>query len=549
MAPLPAVTLAPKALWGLLVLALALGAYFLWPSPLGGRVSYVMVSGPSMEPSLRGGDLVLVRPSVSYAVGEVVAYVSPVGTIVHRIVGGSPEAGFVLKGDNRETTDPYRPRPHELLGKVWLRVPSGAIPLAYLRRPANALVLAVSLLGLLLLGTGAKRRKRKRRPLTAQPSAPQRHRRWRTNFSPGTPLVCAAALALLGLLALGSAAYGFSRSPQRPEVQQVPLYEHTGRFEYWVDMQPSTLYPEGRLGPVKPQADGGEVALPNPIFTRLARTLHLTYLYEMQGQGPVELTGQVSASLTISAGENGWRKTLPLAPARTFDGRTVSLLMAVDLHQAQEIIRAIEAETGSRASSYQLTLLPTVELRGRVAGETVEDAFQAPFTLRLAEGQLVPERQLLRHEPRYRSRVRWQPEAVPLWRLDVPVALWRWASLGAAALFLSLAAAAGVAASRAGGGSWAEPLYRPLIVELESPPDTGAGVWVAVATLRDLARVARLVEGAIFKWRHSDGVLYFVRDATATYFVNVVGKEREESGGRPGPLGGSGSPGSAGGSG
>ncbi len=92
------VTVARAGIW-LVVLGIALG-WFLWfrPSTLGGPAHYVMVSGESMEPTLHGGDLLLVRRQGGYSPGDIVAYRVPEGEpaegriVVHRIAA----AGQIL---------------------------------------------------------------------------------------------------------------------------------------------------------------------------------------------------------------------------------------------------------------------------------------------------------------------------------------------------------------------------------------------------------------------------------------------------------------------
>ena len=89
--------------------ALVLGvAALLWPSALGGKVDYVMVSGTSMEPGLQNGDLVIVRDTDDYEDGDAIAYriaegeVGEGAIVIHRITGGDGEAGFTTQGDNRD---------------------------------------------------------------------------------------------------------------------------------------------------------------------------------------------------------------------------------------------------------------------------------------------------------------------------------------------------------------------------------------------------------------------------------------------------------------
>ena len=98
--------------------ALVLAAVWLfWPSSLGGGTTYVSTHGISMEPGFQTGDLAILRPADSYAVGDVVAYRSEsLDTIVmHRIVAGDAN-GFVTQGDNNDWLDEDRPTEGEILG-------------------------------------------------------------------------------------------------------------------------------------------------------------------------------------------------------------------------------------------------------------------------------------------------------------------------------------------------------------------------------------------------------------------------------------------------
>ena len=71
------------------------------PLKLGGRVSYVMVNGISMEPGFHTGDPAIMRQAANYQVGDIVAYADAQmhANVIHRIIGVE-EDQFVLKGDN-----------------------------------------------------------------------------------------------------------------------------------------------------------------------------------------------------------------------------------------------------------------------------------------------------------------------------------------------------------------------------------------------------------------------------------------------------------------
>lgn len=72
------------------------------PMPLGIGVSYVL--SPSMEPTLHVNDLVVVRASDSYAVGDIVIYQEANLLIIHRIIQIDGDT-LITKGDHNNTED------------------------------------------------------------------------------------------------------------------------------------------------------------------------------------------------------------------------------------------------------------------------------------------------------------------------------------------------------------------------------------------------------------------------------------------------------------
>ena len=148
----------------------ALGLWFalLRPAYLGGAATYIMVGGISMEPTMYTGDLALVRSRDSYAVGDIVAFGVENGIVIHHIVGGAAEAGFITQGDNNSNIDPWRPTSENIVGRAWLYVPRLGFLFSYLQNPLSmalavgAISLYLSLAGLLLAGKPGSRQKRRR---------------------------------------------------------------------------------------------------------------------------------------------------------------------------------------------------------------------------------------------------------------------------------------------------------------------------------------------------------------------------------------------------
>jgi len=167
------------------VALVAVGAAWLLlfrPTFLGGPATYVMVSGVSMEPTLDSGDLVLVRQQRHYSSGDIVVFRVPKGepgegaAVVHRIVGGSPDEGFVMQGDNKQGPDPWRPTKDDVVGKLWFSAPGASRFLAVFQSPLPLAVLASGVaVFLVLVGKGEKKRPRVLSPVRR----PARRRRLR----------------------------------------------------------------------------------------------------------------------------------------------------------------------------------------------------------------------------------------------------------------------------------------------------------------------------------------------------------------------------------
>lgn len=141
----------------MLVLAVLAWALVI-PSNVGGLTTYALVSGQSMEPTLQDGTLVVARTRSHYAVGDVVVYTALGGSVMHRIVSGSEDAGFVTQGDNNGFVDPWRVWPSDIHGEAVGIVPAlGTLLREAARHPLHAA--AVAALLMLLLSVPWRRRR------------------------------------------------------------------------------------------------------------------------------------------------------------------------------------------------------------------------------------------------------------------------------------------------------------------------------------------------------------------------------------------------------
>ncbi len=103
------------------LLAITAGWWLLAPRSLGGSDTYVVVSGPSMWPKLITGDLVVLRSTGQYHVGEIAGYKTQQlrSPVVHQIVSVSNNR-FTFKGINNSFVDPSNPKQSNIVGRMWL---------------------------------------------------------------------------------------------------------------------------------------------------------------------------------------------------------------------------------------------------------------------------------------------------------------------------------------------------------------------------------------------------------------------------------------------
>ncbi len=123
---------------------------FLRPVSLGGPAAYLRISGRSMLPTMNDGDFVLTRKQSSYAVGDVIVYRAAGINIIHRIVGGSAPGGYIVKGDNNDCVDPYKPTGDSIVGREWIRIPAPVGFPAAARQPVFLALVGTGLLALIL---------------------------------------------------------------------------------------------------------------------------------------------------------------------------------------------------------------------------------------------------------------------------------------------------------------------------------------------------------------------------------------------------------------
>lgn len=89
-----------------------------------GITTHVVISN-SMEPNIYKGDILIVKRSDTYTIGDVITYIDNSGrSITHRVIA-IDVGGYVAKGDNNTWCDPGTVSQNQIIGKMILRIPGG----------------------------------------------------------------------------------------------------------------------------------------------------------------------------------------------------------------------------------------------------------------------------------------------------------------------------------------------------------------------------------------------------------------------------------------
>ncbi len=511
----------------LFVLALAAWIAFA-PIPLGGRAGYVIVSGNSMEPTLHAGDLVIVRQTADYEVGDVVAYREPwVGLVIHRIIAREG-LRYVLQGDNNTWRDPYRPLKEDIVGELWLHLPRLGQLAAWLRSPSGLALLA-ALGGAIILLTqpaaeppvgGQARRKRRVQRMISQPFPFLGERQ-------------VDLLALFGVLALASVLLGVPafRQPVSRTVKEELPYQHVGRFSYT-----ASLPMPGALAVY----DDGQLQSGDPVFRSVVDRVLFTFEYDLVADAPARLTATYDLQARVGD-DSGWQRVIALHPQTTLESTSFAVSGTLDLNAVQDMIDALEAQIGRDRPHYIVTVIPTIHLEGSLASEPFSDDFAPRLTFWLNDTQMwlveadpfekMPEDPLRPSVERLFYRSRTEPNSLQILGTLVPVSTARRLALVGLVMSLGGMVAVGWASWRAAHYGEVESIrfrYGSRLVAVRDYPLPPPEQCIRVATIEDLVKLADGYGGKILHTEDASGHWYYVQGEGVLYYYLVPAEPLSE---------------------
>ena len=316
------------------------------PVKLGGRATYILVSGNSMEPNFHRGDLVITQKHPEYRIGEAVAYYHPLlnGVVYHRIVAQEQD-GYLVRGDANSWLDSHIPTDEDILGAEWIYLPGVGNILEKARQPGW---LATIVVAFVLMTVWPSRDD----DLNVDPEeSPEGETKFRRGSYPMAQKQQIQELFYLSLaivfLSILSLVFFFTK--QSTEIiEKFSALQHTGTFGYTAPA-PTSVY------------DAGFAQTGEPIFRQVSNYLEISFEYALVGSGQNTMDGEYRLMLEISD-ESGWRKIIELVPSTKFTGGEFSVKEKVWFYNVQGVINDLEKATGIERSTYYLIVYPEVRV-------------------------------------------------------------------------------------------------------------------------------------------------------------------------------------------
>lgn len=464
-----------------------------------GGFSLLSTRGTSMQPEFQAGDLAVLRPTSELAVGDVAAYrSSTLRTLVMHRVTAIEGQRFTFQGDNNSWIDPEHPGVEDIVGSLALRIPQGG---AWLDRLTGRNSMALLVLFLVLGGgtaTTITRRQQKRQQggATVSPTVT------RSVLALPAPVRGAAAAALaVALGAGGLAVVAWGRPAEEPgQPAQGPA---AMTYSYLAMVPPSAAY------------DATTVIEPQPIFRKLANTVHVTFAYDSVAGAP-ENDIRVNAELSNA---EGWRSTVPLRASGAFVGARYVGHVVLDLDELQARADAAARAIGAGAGS-DVAVTVVAEVRN---GNNPSFRPQLPFVLnpvalRLAQGGNTP--LTVEHETAGSPHSAGTSTALSLLGRTIPLQQARTAA--ASGLILAVLALLGLGlwvrrAVHAPAHVGIQQQYAPLLMAVEPVVLPPGRPVIDVPDIDGLARLAQRYGLLVMHWHRGGVHTYVVFEEHMTY--------------------------------
>lgn len=315
------------------------------------------------------------------------------------------------------------------------------------------------------------------------------------------------ASIVLVLLAGALGFYAYSQDPYLVEEVMVTRASAVSRYNITFNLEQNDIFGT-RL------SYNGSL----PIYLSLLQGAEIWHSFSIS-QGSA--TGSRTLSIYL-AHPDGWAKTL-LKISDTFSEKSsITLPIQLNISETLLLMESLVKQIGGRLTEYDIIISTVVEYTATIESETRSGSINHTVALNI---DVARNRVAVKGNPR-----EYEPHIVTV-RRELPVTLFGLSIEGlrvatpilgiAGVALLSTYIVAFVRARESNSIAKLESRYRDIIVEGSKLPESPAGGVVALKSLEELVKVARILERPIVKVVFNSNTVYYIVDRGTTYVVEV----------------------------
>jgi hypothetical protein len=267
------------------------------------------------------------------------------------------------------------------------------------------------------------------------------------------------------------------------------------------------------------------------VFLRLVDKLRTRFEYRLRTDTSVNTSGRIVLTAIVSDAE-GWQRKIDLAPPLDFEGGFAAASGTLDLHGVQKLIADVERATGVAHESYTVTLAPSVDLGGRLAGVDISGRFTPALKFRLDRLTLTLDQSSSDRLAPVRTRSAQahllRPGAFSAMGAEIRVTALRRITLAAGLVLLLVFVVIAILRTKAlrrGESFRIEARYGHLLVPVSPSASEALGPLVDVATMEGLARLGEPGSRPILHSERLGIHSYFVEDGGVVYRYSTGGAQ------------------------
>ncbi len=149
-----------KIIYYIFIVFVAVIAFLLLVSafPITGNIKFLIVQSGSMEPAIKMGSIVMVKPVDEYKIGDVVSFSeagksrTPTTHRIHDMKVAESKVFYITKGDANNAPDRKEIQEKDIIGKALINIPYLGYAVDFMKKPLGFLLMIITPVAVIIFG-------------------------------------------------------------------------------------------------------------------------------------------------------------------------------------------------------------------------------------------------------------------------------------------------------------------------------------------------------------------------------------------------------------